>query len=103
MTITFKSRAGADLLMFGEDAKDMMRLMEKDVAEMGIVTVASIPMAIQKLREAADNSPPPEPVSEQENTDDDVEEPVTLAQRVFPLLDLLERSLKAKVPVVWGM
>ncbi len=104
MTIIFKSKVTADLLMLSKDAKEMMRYMGKEASEIGIVTIAFLPEAIRKLKEAINTTSAGEAkIVSAEKEDEEIEEAVTTAQRAFPLLEMLERSLEAKVPVVWGV
>lgn len=103
MIITFKSRATADTIMFGDVAKDLLSLMGKAFEPRGIITLEQLPDAIARLREAAESSRvaqrgQPEP--------DDIDParapvPVSLAQRAVPLIEQLERSLRANQPVIW--
>lgn len=100
MLITFTSRKSASVMMFGEIAKQMMRLVGKEPTDQGTVTVADLPAAIAKLKAAIalDRG------GAQVTTSDDSEEiAVGAAQRALPLLTLFEESLKGDAPVVWGV
>jgi Domain of unknown function (DUF1840) len=107
MIITFQSRAAGDIVMFGEIAQQMMRFMGKDVANKGIITLEQLPEAIARLRAAvaadkAQRGGAARPAAEQ--TGDGMElEPISLAQRAVPLIEMLELSLKKNQPVVWGI
>ncbi|GHT86187.1 hypothetical protein FACS1894154_05620 [Betaproteobacteria bacterium] len=111
MLITFKSSASADVLMFGEIAARLLEVLGKDPADpRGIVTVEQLPTAIdqlktaiaaEKARMAPDTAATEEAAREAGQTG--IAAPVSLAQRAWPLLDLLERALISKVPVVWGV
>ena len=106
MIVTFQSQAAGDVIMFGDVAQQMMKLMGKDVTAKGIVTVEQLPQAIACLRAAVEadklqrggNIRPQAEV----NVEGVVREPISVAQRAIPLLELLERSLKKNKPVVWG-
>ena len=52
MIITFKSRATADTIMFGDVAKDLLSLMGKAFEPRGIITLEQLPDAIARLRQA---------------------------------------------------
>jgi hypothetical protein len=108
MLFTFKSDAAGDVLMFGDVAKKLIAILGKDPADSkGIITVEQLPGAISRLRAAID-----EDKARQVGGDDDEDEvvpdktgmgaPVGLAQRAWPLLDMLEASQKEGVPVIWG-
>ncbi|HRP97472.1 MAG TPA: DUF1840 domain-containing protein [Rhodocyclaceae bacterium] len=111
MLITFKSAAAADVIMFGEPAKELLRILGKDPKEpKGIVTVEQLPGAIARLRTAIDEDKLRQAAREPEQDERDAEEgkvgmaaPVNLSQRAWPLLEMLEYSLKEGVPVVWGV
>lgn len=115
MLYTFKSAASADVLMLGEPAKKLVALMGKDpAAPQGIVTVAQLPEAIARLRNAIEEDRRRQAELErQRGEEDEVAEreagrsgmaaPVGLAQRAWPLLDMLETAQKEDVPVTWGI
>ena len=106
MLIIFKSPAGGDVIMFEKNGKDMLTVLGKDPADAkGIVTVEQLPAAIDTLKAAiaADKARQ----AEQGEPDEDEARPgggnVSFFQRAVPLLELLERSLKDKKPVTWGV
>lgn len=111
MLITFKSGASADVIMFGEPAKTLLGILGKDADDAkGIVTVEQLPDAIARLRTAIDE----DRARHAGRTEDDeaadreagrtgMAAPVSLAQRAWPLLDMLEQSQRVGVPVVWGV
>lgn len=108
--VTFKSRACADVIYFGDVAQRMMELMGKEPAEKGIVTVEQLPDAIARLRAAIEDDRErhrrhvldEEP--EMETAEGGGTRPhVSLTQRALPLLAMLEESLGEKQPVVWGV
>lgn len=108
MLITFKSRADGDVIMFHDVAKRILDILGKDSEDTrGIITVEQIPAAIEALRSAATrdkqdtadtatDSPETDPVENRS-----APPPVSLSQRVTPLLTMLGHSLKAKTPVTW--
>ena len=110
MLYTFKSAASADVLMLGEPAKKLVALIGKDPADtQGIVTVEQLPGAIAAVKAAieSDKARLAEQASEAADPDENDAKPsgggVSFFQRAVPLLELLERSLKDKVPVTWGV
>ncbi|MBI3897639.1 MAG: DUF1840 domain-containing protein [Gammaproteobacteria bacterium] len=107
MLITFKSKASGDVMMFGDIAKQLLDIIGKKLDKQGTITIEQLPAAIAKLRQAATASKTQQPQtkSADEAKNDDVGEQrpnISLAVRAVPLIVLLERSLRAKVPVVWG-
>ena len=114
MIVTFQSPASGDVIMFGDVAQRMMKIMGKDVTDKGIVTVEQLPGAIAQLKAAIEEDkqqraglqeedlPRTEPAATSGHGQSS--RPfVTLTQRAVPLLELLEWSLKKKKPVVWGV
>ena len=113
MLYTFKSAASADVLMLDEPAKRLISLIGKDAADpKGIVTVVQLPEAILRLRTAieedrarqAENAPTEaDETADKEAGRTGMAAPVGLAQRAWPLLDMLETAHKEEVPVTWGV
>lgn len=112
MLVTFKSAASADVIMFGEPAKQLIAILGKDPDDAkGIVTVEQLPRAIERLRAAieedrirqASRDAEPDEIAAEEQEKTGMGAPVGLAQRAWPLLDMLESSLRDGVPVVWGV
>lgn len=112
MLIIFKSPASGDVIMFEKNGKEMLSVLGKDPADAkGIITVDQLPGAIATLRGAIDADKAHAAARADEadaDADDDAEARpagggVSFFQRAVPLLELLERSLKDKVPVTWGV
>ncbi|MBV2234926.1 MAG: DUF1840 domain-containing protein [Sterolibacterium sp.] len=121
MIVTFRSRATADVIMFGAVAHQLMAIIGKEAGAQGIVTVEQLPEAIARLRAAIaqDKARHADIVAEgldglnglddARSTETDVlrpaaiDQPVSLTQRAVPLLEMLERSLRHQKPVVWGV
>ncbi|MCH8180478.1 MAG: DUF1840 domain-containing protein [Proteobacteria bacterium] len=119
MTITFKSQATGDLVMLNKHAEALLRLLGKTAESPGILAVAEMPAALQKLRELPDPRdavPPPavdapgggagESLDEaggERPTLSFQDEPVSLRQRAAPLVRLIEQALAEGKPVVWGV
>lgn len=111
MLTTFKSDASADVIMFGDAAKALIKLMGKDAIDIkGIVTPEQLPDAIARLKAAIEEDRQRQAQRTEADEAADVEAgrtgmaaPVGLAQRAWPLLDMLEQAQRDKVPVVWGV
>jgi uncharacterized protein DUF1840 len=104
MLITFKSAASGNVMMFEKNAREALGVFGKDPdAPQGIVTVEQLPgaMAALKAAIAADRAMPPEQAKNDEHPDKPAA--VGFCQRAVPLVELLERSLEDKVPVIWGV
>lgn len=112
MLVVFKSAAAADVIMFGEVAKKLIAAMGKDPADAkGIVTVEQLPEAAARLRVlieeekacAAAQAVAEDDEAAREAGQTGMAAPVNLAQRAWPLLEMLDYSIKEEVPVVWGV
>ena len=108
MLIIFKSPASGDVIMFEKNGKEMLSVLGKDPADAkSIVTVEQLPGAIAAVRGAIDTDKARLAESAPAAEDDGEAKPagggVSFFQRAVPLLELLERSLKDKVPVTWGV
>ena len=110
MITTFRSKASGDVIMFGDVAQKMMQLMGKPGDAKGIVTVEQLPEAIARLQAAVAAEKEQlqnvalEDLPQFELAPDGSRRPwISLRQRATPLLELLQWSLKKKVPVVWGV
>ena len=99
MLITFKSRAHADVVMLGDSARELIRLMGKSDALPSAVGPEGIPKALAKLK-AALAQQASVPASEGDDGDDE-QESVALHTRAIPLIEMLEASEEAQVPVMW--
>jgi hypothetical protein len=126
MIVIFQSPASGDVIMFGDVAKRMMKLMGKEPTDKGIVTVEQLPDAIARIKAAIEEDKQqragrdPEDQPQTEKAEGGGSRPY-VSQRAVPLLepdasapvplleawDLLEWSLKKLLyfekPVVWGV
>lgn len=104
MIVTFKSDAAGDVIMFGDVAHRLMKIMGKDVTAKGIVTVEQLPDAIARLEAAiAEDKARFASVAEEERPLSEVGARgelrpfVTLTQRAVPLLSYCNgRSRKSR-------
>ena len=110
MLLTFKSAASADVIMFGEVASRLLEILGRSPDDTkGILTVAQLDEAVVRLRAAIDADKQQHARQPDDDQDDDEERPrgmaapVSLAQRAYPLLEMLQYAQRDKVPVVWGV
>jgi hypothetical protein len=101
MLITFKTRANADVTMFGEVALKLIKLMGRRDTVPSAIDPEDIPQALKMLRAgiAADDAAAKE-VEAQDN-DDETEELVSAHNRALPLIELLQAAHEKNVPVMW--
>ena len=107
MLYRFKSKAGADVIMMADSADAVLRLMGREPAQQGILEVTALPGLIQALEAgvAADEAQFQRSVDEAKAASEAVprRQGVSLRQRAWPLLELMQRSVKEKADVVWGV
>jgi hypothetical protein len=101
MLITFKTRAHADVTMFGDVALKLIKLMGRRETVPSAIEPEDIPQALKMLRAgvAAEDAAAKE--DEAENSDDEKEETVTVHNRALPLIELLRAAHQNNVPVMW--
>ena len=114
MPITFQSRATGDIIMLVEPARQLLAIIGKDgEASKGIITLEQLPQAIATLASEIENDRRLEPKRQAElekQLDEDpnaepppsgMAAPVSLAQRGWPLLEMMRTSLKEGFPITW--
>jgi hypothetical protein len=110
MLITFKSKAAADVLMYEEHAAPILSLLHKD-PKRGVITAAEADNAIATLEAEVVTKPvqPKETIHDAESSQFDDDErhtkavAVSLAARVYPLLEMLRAAKGAQTDVMWGV
>jgi len=115
MLVIFRSKAAADIFMYAEHAKMLLDIIgkpfEPEQAPRGVVTAEQVPQALAALRSAADKSAEEqkklrktnEEPAEPDYAPDPMTLPVGLAQRAYPLIEMLERAQKSGAVVTWGV
>ena len=107
MLVRFHSKTSAGVLMFGDIAVALLRLMGMSGSVPGAVLARDIPAALHRLRQAVD-SPEGERVLEPSGPDKHVDQAdrpdaprVRLRTRAFPLVQMLEAAAAADCDVIW--
>src|SRR5258706_16393809 len=106
MLIVFRSKAAAEIYMFAEHAKALLDIIGKPFDPpdnpQGIITADQAPEALARLKRAVEAS---KSRQKAEGSEDEGEGPisVSLAQRAYPLVDMLERAVQAHADVTWGV
>lgn len=104
MLVTFKSGACADVMMFGDVAKQLMDIVGKEFGAKGVITVEQMPQAIAQLKQAlAEDRRLRQGEARGDDYDDERRERVSIGQRALPLIELLECSLREDRAVTWGV
>ena len=104
MLYEFKSRAGGTVVMTGLVAERLLTLIGKEAGPQGIFTVAQLADAIAALQAAVEREKAEGGAREDEDDAPRGTSPVvTLAQRAWPLIDLMQTALRKEQPVTWGV
>jgi len=97
MLVRFRSDAG-DMIMFGDVAVALLRMMGQSGSIPGAILAADIPAALARLQSAVAAQPEsPRAATEDERG----EPPVSIRQRAFPLIELLQRAAKRNADIIW--
>lgn len=107
----FRSQAAADLILLGPTGDRVLTLLGREPSPRGILEVADMPAALQALEAAVRADDALRAARAQAQAADDVPderadeplEPVSLRQRVWPLVAMLKTCMAADQPVVWGV
>lgn len=97
MLVRFRSDVG-DIIMFGEVAVTLLKMMGQSGSVPGAILAPDIPPALARLQGAIAATAAVPPPSKPR---DEGEPPVSLRQRAFPLIDLLDRAVRKKADVIW--
>lgn len=108
MIYKFRSKAGADLIMLGTNGDEMLRLLGREAAAQGILEPADLPAARRALEAAlaAADAAAAAAAAQQQGEDDPeacARRAVGLRQRLWPMLQLIDRAAAAGEPIVWGV
>jgi hypothetical protein len=110
MLVTFRSKAGASITMFGDHALRMLELMGATGKVPGAFNAEDVPAALRSLQAGLQaqaeriSTPAPPALNEDRAEGDDADRraaTVSLATRAGPLVNLLQRAAAAKAAVTW--
>jgi hypothetical protein len=108
MLYKFKSKATGDVIMLGPNGDAVMRLVNRESTAKGIFEVQHLPQLIATLEKAVtdDDACRRQPQADDEEDKKgvgDANSAVGLRQRVWPLVEMMRRSLAHSEPIVWGV
>ncbi len=114
--VIFKSNASGEVIMFRESAEVIFKAIGKPLGLRGVLTPEELPAAIKAIRNEIEKEKvvieeiqrkEDKKFRESKDLDEDEEKnrekPIFFSQRAFPLLEMMEYSLKEDVPVTWGI
>ena len=100
MLVTFVCEAYEDITMFGNVASDLIKRMGHSGSVPGAILAKDVPEALARLKQSLGNEGTTAPSTTVSN-DDDEEENISMEQRAFPLLQLLQAAAHKQCNVLW--
>lgn len=106
--VIFRSKAAADIIMFGENARRIFEIIGRPESPRGVITAEQVPDALQRLTAAVEqekgqqSAAPGREGSEESATHGAQARGVTFSQRAFPLIEMLRAAQKKNADVTWG-
>ena len=101
MLVTFRTPAYSDITMFGDVALVLIQHMGHSPTVPSAIAAEDVPRALARLRAAVEERGTESlPAAPEEAARPDVD-PVSLAHRALPLMQLLEAAVKAETYVMW--
>ncbi len=108
--VVFRSKAAAEIYMFPETAYRLLQIIDKADSPKGVITADQVPDALAKLVAAVDaeKAAAADAARDREQADRrgdpaGAQQPVTLSQRAFPLIEMLRLAAKRNADVTWGV
>ena len=101
MLYEFKCRATGSVVMTQPVAERLLMIIGKSPGPKGIITLAQMGPAIAALEQAVAAERVPAASDDDEDTRDRPAR-VTLAQRAWPLIDMLKAAAGAQRDITWG-
>lgn len=103
MLVTFTCKAYADITMFGDVALAMLRMMGHSETVPGAILAEDVPAALDRLKRAieAAKAEAAQSASRDARSDESDEQPVSLAKRALPLIELFAAAARENCDVMW--
>ena len=99
MLITFETKAYANITMFGDVAKRLIKYMGQSGAVPSAILAKDLPEALRKLLTNIESEMAIEQDDEAETGEDD--NFVSIDKRAKPLIELLEAAIEQNADVMW--
>lgn len=97
MLVTFKTRSGPRITLFGDVAKRLLKLMGLSGKVPGALAPEDVSGARRLLLEAVELSKN----DEQQNSNENGEETISMRHRALPLIELLTTAAAEQAHVTW--
>jgi len=100
MLVTFKTKAYANITMFGDVAVKLLRMMGHSGTVPSAILADDVPAALERLKAAIAEEKKNE-LPEDTRDADDGERRIGLSKRALPLIELLEAAAQKHCDVMW--
>ena len=101
MLVTFKTDAYADIMMFGDVAKQLLKMMGHSGTIPSAMVAEEVPAALERLKRAVDAERAPDVPESDEGAEQSNDQNVSLKYRALPLIELLTAAAKKNCDVMW--
>ncbi|CDI01437.1 conserved hypothetical protein [Candidatus Competibacter denitrificans Run_A_D11] len=105
MIVTFRTKEHPDIMMFGDVAIELLKMMGHSGTVPSAIVAKDVPAALACLKAAISAhkaaKPAAPPPAKDDNDDEPAERPVDLSHRALPLLELLEAAVAVQADVMW--
>ena len=99
MLVTFSSPAHSDITMFADVAKRILKLMGQSETIPGAISAEDVPTVLQHLKNEIGDREEERPATA--DNDEEYEQPVGIAVRAYPLIEMLSAAAEAESTVMW--
>lgn len=99
MLVTFSCDAHENIVMFGDVALRLIKMMGHSGVIPSAILAEDVPSALTRLKQALEQEK--QKTSMPNNDDGDDEPEIGLKQRAFPLIELLEAAVSDECDVMW--
>ncbi len=100
MLVTFKTSAHADIIMFGDVAKQLLKMMGHSGTIPSAMVADEVPAALERLKHAVE-AERAEEAKPRENAEQADDQSVSLNYRALPLIELLSAAVRKHCDVMW--
>jgi hypothetical protein len=105
MLVTFRTKAYANITMFGDVAKQLLGLMGHSGTIPSAIKAEDVPIALARLETAIAQrraaAAAEVPANTHDRDDDEAPRAVSMSQRAVPMLELLRAAAANKADVMW--
>ena len=104
--VVFRSKAAGEIYMFAETANRLLNIIGKPEGPRGVLTAEQVPDALAKLIAAVEEEKAQSAASRKQGENESkpgAEQPITLGQRAYPLIEMLRAAAKRNVDLTWGV